>query len=456
MTAMDGPMIDQRERNVPVASPRTDRRLKVLLIAESCNPKMISVPLVGFSEAQALAKIADTHVVTHWRNGEDLTSVGWREGREFSTVDAEKPAKIAWWLGEKIAGRGKGWTLQTALFVPTYYYFEHLVWKAFGARLAAGEFDIVHRLTPLSPTAPSTLAARCKRIGVPFILGPLNGGVPWPRQFDSARRKEKEWLSYVRGAYQLMPAYRSTRGAAAAILVASRDTLKQMPPQYRRRCFYLPENAIDPNRFTLRRMHQAKRPIRVVFLGRLVPYKGADMLIEAVAPLAKEGSLVLDVIGDGPMMGELKELLVSLGSPENINLRGWVEHGKVQEWLAQADVFAFPSVREFGGAVALEAMAVGTVPIVLDYGGPAELVTEKTGFLVPMGNRQHIIQNFRTILADLALHPEKIEEKSQAALRRAREQFTWDSKARQTLEIYKWVLDPTLPRPSFPMPVPDL
>jgi starch synthase len=453
---MDGPMIDPTARTEPIASARTSRRLKVLLIAESCNPKMISVPLVGFSQAVALSELADTHVVTHWRNGEDLRSVGWREGEDFSTVDAEKPAKIAWWLGEKIAGRGKGWTLQTALFVPTYYYFEHLVWKAFGARIKAGEFDVVHRLTPLSPTAPSTLAAKCKSAGVPFILGPLNGGVPWPKQFDAARRKEKEWLSYVRGVYQLMPAYRSTRRDASAILVASRDTLKQMPPQYRRRCFYLPENAIDPNRFSLRRTHQAKRPIRVVFLGRLVPYKGPDMLLEAVAPLAKDGSVVLDLIGDGPMMGELKEQLVRLGSPPNINLRGWVEHSKVQEWLAQADVFAFPSVREFGGAVALEAMAVGTVPIVLDYGGPAELVTEKTGFLIPMGNRQQIIESFRTILTDLALNSQKIEEKSAAALRRAREQFTWESKALQTLEIYRWVLNPKLPKPMFAMPVPDL
>ncbi len=453
---MDGAMIEQDVRTVPATKAHTNRRLKVLLIAESCNPKMISVPLVGFSQAKALAELADTHVVTHWRNGEDLRSVGWREGIDFSTVDAEKPAKIAWWLGEKIAGRGKGWTLQTALFVPTYYYFEHLVWKAFGARLAAGEFDIVHRLTPLSPTAPSTLAAKCKSVGVPFILGPLNGGVPWPRQFDAARRKEKEWLSYVRGAYQLMPAYRSTRGDASAILVASRDTLKQMPQQYQKHCFYLPENAIDPQRFTLKRNHQAKRPIRVVFLGRLVPYKGADMLIEAVAPLAKEGAVILDMIGDGPMMGELKELLAKLGSPENINLRGWVAHDKVQDWLAQGDVFAFPSVREFGGAVALEAMAVGVVPIVLDYGGPAELVTEKTGFLVPMGNRQQIIQSFRTILADLATNPAKIEEKSHAAFRRAREQFTWAAKAKQTLEIYRWVLDQSLPRPQFAMPVPDL
>jgi glycosyltransferase involved in cell wall biosynthesis len=118
-------------------------------------------------------------------------------------------------------------------------------------------------------------------------------------------------------------------------------------------------------------------------------------------------------------------------------------------------VFAFPSVREFGGAVALEAMAVGAVPVVLDYGGPAELVTPRTGFLVPMGTREQIVERFRAVLADLAANPHKIEERSQAAVRRASLQFTWEEKARRTMEIYRWVMDPAGPRPMFAMPEPD-
>jgi hypothetical protein len=83
--------------------------------------------------------------------------------------------------------------------------------------LRAGEFSLVHRLTPLSPTLPSLLASRCKEIGVPFVWGPINGGVPWPAAFDRERRREREWLSYVRGAYRYLPGYRaSTRRCAAA------------------------------------------------------------------------------------------------------------------------------------------------------------------------------------------------------------------------------------------------
>jgi glycosyltransferase involved in cell wall biosynthesis len=444
--------------NAPINHPGSSRsrrgRPRVLLIAESCNPEMISVPLVGYCQARELSKLADTHVVTHPRNRPALERAGWREGEHFTTIDTERLTAFTWNLGETISGRGKGWTLQAALYTPTYFFFEHLLWERFGRRITDGEFDIVHRLVPLSPTIPSPIAAKCRRAGVPFVVGPLNGGVPWPRQFDAARRKEGEWLSYVRGAHRLLPGYLSMRRDASAMLIASRDTWAQVPRSFRDRCVYLPENGIDPERFSLRRTHRASRPLRVVFVGRLVPYKGADMLIEAVAPLVKAGAVVVDVIGDGPMMGELRQMVSKCGP--GIDLHGWVEHARVQEWLARADVLAFPSVREFGGAVVLEAMAVGCVPIVLDYGGPAELVTERSGFLVPMGDRQQIIERFRAVLADLAEHPETIESLSEGAYRRAREQFTWEIKARRTMQVYDWVLNPGSAKPRFEMPEPDL
>src|SRR5205823_221296 len=156
------------------------------------------------------------------------------------------------------------------------------------SRICGGEFDLVHRLTPLSPTIPSTLARKCARAGVPFVLGPLNGGLPWPEGFGGARRREREWLSYVREGYRLLPGYRATRQHAAAIISGSRSTYEQLSDNYKSKAVYIPENAVDPARFSRRVEGCVELPLRVAFVGRLVPYKGADMLLEAAAPLIRQ------------------------------------------------------------------------------------------------------------------------------------------------------------------------
>jgi glycosyltransferase involved in cell wall biosynthesis len=421
---------------------------RILLLAEACNPQWVSVPLVAWSQYQALSRRAPVHLVTQVRNRPALLEAGLAEERDFTAIDTECVARRANKLAAMFkGGTGKGWTTLTAINALSYPYFERLIWRQFSQRLRSGDFDIVHRVTPLSPTMPSSMAAHCRRLGIPFVLGPLNGGVPWPRQFDAARRREKEWLSYVRDAYRFLPGYHATRRNASAILIASRDTWRQMPRAYRNKCCYLPENAIDPAKFTKRRDRRAARPLRVIFIGRLVPYKGADMLVEAAAPLIRNGDLALQIIGDGPQMPELRSLITRENLDPATILRGWVEHANVQDHLADSDLFAFPSIREFGGAVALEAMAAGVPPIVVNYGGPAELVTPDTGFLIEMGTRPQIICRLRECLSDLAAHPEQIDARSAAAARRAHGQFTWDIKAQRTLDIYRWVMNPTLPRP---------
>lgn len=431
--------------------------MRVLLIAEACNPEWVSVPLEGWSHSRAIAALAEAHLVTQVRNRDAILRAGLVEHRDFTAIDSEAIAAPAYKLAERLrGGSGKGWTTIASISALTYPYFEHLVWRQFGRRIGGREFDIVHRLTPLSPTTPSLLAVRCREAGVPFVLGPLNGGVPWPKEFDAARRKEKEWLSYIRNAYKLMPGYHATRRAASALIVGSRDTWKLEPPGVRRKCVYIPENGIDPARFTRRRARPAARPICAIFVGRLVPYKGADMLIEAAAPLVRQRKLTVEIIGDGPQMQELRELVEREKLGSGVTLAGWVQHTQLRDRLLEANVFAFPSIREFGGAAALEAMAVGIVPIVVNYGGLGELVTDNTGFLVPIGSRRQIVCHFSELLDRLAHNPQQIDAKSDAAFRRAHRQFTWAAKARQVVEVYQWVLDPSGPKPDFGMPLPDL
>ena len=198
------------------------RAPKVLLIAEAANPEWASVPLVGWSLGQALRTHADTHLVTQVRNREAIERAGWREGSDFTSIDSEAVAAPVYRFGEKLRkATGLGWTATTAFSTLFYYHFEHLVWRCFGEAIQRREYDIVHRITPLTPTTPSPIARRCRAAGVPFVWGPLNGGVPWPREFRDVLRHEGEWLSYVRGLHRLLPGYRSTESCASAIIAGS-------------------------------------------------------------------------------------------------------------------------------------------------------------------------------------------------------------------------------------------
>jgi len=439
------------------AANQLPEKPRVLLIAEAANPEWSSIPLEGWSHARALAQIVDGHLVTQVRNRRAILDAGLVEGRDFTAIDSETAARPIYRLSNALrGGKGKGWTTITALSTFAYYYFEQLVWKQFGPQIAAREFQIVHRLTPLSPTTPSLLASRCRRVGVPFILGPLNGGLPWPRHLSGIRVAEHEWLSYVRWAHRFLPAYRSTRRDATAILIGSMATWEQMPEQYRDKCVYIPENAIDPERFPQTRTRCASRPIRLIFIGRLVPYKGADMALEAAAPLLRDGIMTLDILGEGPHRFVLERIVEQEGVGTSVVFHGEVKHQAVCQFLLNSDLLVFPSIREFGGAVVLEAMAVGSVPMIVNYGGPAELVTEKTGFRVELGNRSEIIRRLREALTRIAADPSTIDQKSQAAICRARGQFTWQAKAEQVWEVYRWVLGQRSDKPDFSMPLREL
>lgn len=428
----------------------THRKMRVLAIAEAANPAWVSVPLVGWSLASALREVADVHLVTHVRNRKDIERAGLVAGRDFTTIDSERVMHPLWRMGEVLrGGSGKGWTTSTAIAGLGYYYFEYLLWRQFERALLSGEYDLVHRITPLSPTIPSLLARKCRRAGIPFVLGPLNGGVAWPEGFGNARRQEREWLSYLRSAYKLMPGYRSTLQHASALLMGSLATQSEVPEEFQAKCIYLPENAIDPLRFSRKASGTSSAPLRACFVGRLVPYKGPDMLLEAAAPMMRENRLCLDIVGDGPMRPMLEDFAVREGITHAITFHGWVAHSNVQDIMCRSQVLAFPSIREFGGGVVLEAMALGIVPIVADYAGPGELVGAGTGYKIPFDKRQDVVRGFRETLERLALDSSPLAELAVAARQRVDEHYTWSAKAAQVKQVYQWVLGQRPVKPAF-------
>ena len=116
-----------------------------------------------------------------------------------------------------------------------------------------------------------------------MMIGPLNGGLPWPGSFPELRRCENEWLVPLRKFYKLLPYYRSTYKNIQAVLSGSQHTATEVPSYFRGRRYFMPENGVDPRRFPLADgWTEPSDRFRFITVGRLVPYKGLWLTLAAM------------------------------------------------------------------------------------------------------------------------------------------------------------------------------
>lgn len=414
------------------------KRLKVLLIIEQCNPDWPSVPLVGYRYYQEISQLTDVTLVTHDRNKIALEKR--QEHHNIVYISESSFIKSYYKWVEKVSAQGKiNWPLYNALAFPIYAEFDRKVYQKFKAPILAGEYDLVHAITPMIPRYPVKLVKFCDR--TPLLLGPVNGGVPFPKGFQAVARQENAYLNFLRvlGRY-LIPGYVQTYQKASKILAGSTYTLEMLQnlfslPDHRIELFY--ENGITSDFLTpvIRDHHEAR--VHLLFVGRLVPYKCADVVIEAIGYLVPSvrGRIHLTVVGDGPEKPILEQRVKALGIQNRVHFTGWVNQEQTADYYRKADVFCFPSIREFGGAVVLEAMACGLPCIVANNGGIGEYVTEKTGFRIEPISKEYLVQEM-TRHIQLLVEDENLRQRMATQSVDRAKAFEWAEKGKKMIEIY--------------------
>lgn len=432
-------------------APPSGTRLRALVLAELCNPEWVSGPLVGWNHALALSHDVDVHLVTHVKNRPGIERSSWPRDR-VTFIEMSKYEQLKMWMTSKVLGVDHTTQAFTAVSIPFYWRFEWLVWNKFGRALEAGEFDVVHRLTPVSPVVSSPIARRCARIGVPFVLGPINGGLPWPKGYANALHKEREFVSRLRTLYRYAPYLPSTWRNSAALLVASRTTWDEIPRSHHDRCYYVTENGIPASKVLATPRESPGKPLRAVFVGRLVPLKCVDVALRGAAPLIRAGDVVLDIVGDGSERAYLEGVAKEEGIADRTTFHGWLEHKDTMRVLSTGHVLLFPSIREFGGGVVVEAMSLGVVPVVMAYGGPAEIVDERSGYRLPLASSEDTAREITAILRRLIADTTLWQNLSDGSRGRVLDAFTWEAKARMSISVYEHILG-RAPRPTLGPPV---
>jgi glycosyltransferase involved in cell wall biosynthesis len=422
-----------------------NQKMKVLILAENCNPDWPSLPVVGYNSCRAVANYVETVIVTQIRNKPNIERQGIGKAKVIY-IDTEKIAAPIYKLAIALrGGNTTGWTIQMMMNYPSYLAFEWFTWNLLKEDLLNKSFDLVHRITPMSPTLPSPIALWSP---VPFILGPLNGNLPWPSQFLAEQTREKEWLSNLRNAYKFLPYYRSTYNRCAAILAAFDHTIADLPSHVIDKTINFPEVGIDPDLFNLP-VRQPRKQMTIIFAGRLVPYKLPEVVVRAFvnSPILQQHKLI--IIGEGPEGERLENIIQEHHLSDCVSMIGQKSQAQVGEFLRQADIFAFPSIRELGAGVVVEAMACGLACVVVDYGGPATLIDSNRGVKVPIGNINDLITNFTVELEKLVNDPQKVAKLGMSAHQHALNYYSWDAKAIKTVQIYDWILNKNQNRPNF-------
>jgi glycosyltransferase involved in cell wall biosynthesis len=422
-------------------------RQKVLVLAYYNNPFDVSGSLVAYREYEQLRKHFDTTLVTHARNASDLRKSGIPD-HETVYINVPILDRLHDLFLQKVLNNDYGSQKLTAFLIPYYIAYEFVIWARLRRDVKAGRFSLVHRLTPMSPVLASPLSWLMRNLKTPFSLGPINGGLPWPQGYTSAHR-EKESIRFLRGLYAYLPFSRSTFSKSKAVIVGSSYNYLTAGQRVEgNRLFFVQENGIPEKDVVTGRRYDDMPPVRVCFLGRLVPFKNCNIVIQSAAELIKQKKIQLEIIGDGWDRSNLEALTRDLELEKDVIFHGSVPHPKAMEILARTHIMAFPSIKELGGNVVVEAMARGVVPIIVRYGGPSDVVDEGCGIALALKNEPDTVQDLKKVLTELVDNPDRIRELGTAAYVKAGSTCTWEKKTELLAAVMNYAMG-VGPRPAF-------
>jgi glycosyltransferase involved in cell wall biosynthesis len=290
--------------------------------------------------------------------------------------------------------------------------------------------DVIHQPIPVAPRFPSVLYG----LGVPVVIGPLNGGMEYPPAF----RRTEPWISrvgiaiaglFVNVVNRALPGKRR----ADVILVANERTRLALPSGIRGKVIELVENGIDFGVWQRTSANVECATARFVFIGRLVDWKAVDIVIRALktVPMAE-----LEVIGDGPMLTAWRNLAEELGVLERVDFAGWLPQEACAARLQASLALVLPSIYECGGAVVLEAMAMGKPVIATRWGGPADYLDASCGILVEPDSYSGLVTGFAEAMQKLVDLPELVKFMGTRGRERAVADFDWRKKIEKVIHIY--------------------
>jgi glycosyltransferase involved in cell wall biosynthesis len=393
--------------------------MRILMSAFACGPNRGSEDGVGWHWAVEAAKLGHEVLV--------LTQTEVRAEIETELASGRLPPTLRF---EFFMPPWLDWLQRTGVtlkFEQLTWHLVHLVWQFLAYRyarkhLGAWRVEVVHHVTFGGIRHPTLMG----RLPIPLVLGPLGGGERAP----FALRRGFAWRAWlidlVRDLHTWLirfdPITRSACADALVIYVKTAQSREVLPA----RCHDKVDVRLEIGTREVAEMphldHRPGQPLKLLFAGRFLHWKGMHLGLMALAELFRRGvEARLTMVGQGPAEGVWRRLAADLGIDHTIDWQGWAPHDQLRKFYCGHHALLYPSLHDSSGNVVLESLNHGLPVVCLDLGGPAEMVDPSCGRLIATGGRSEAecAQALADALEELARSDDLLQQLSAGARARA-------------------------------------
>lgn len=320
-----------------------------------------------------------------------------------------------------------------------YFYFNYKSERLLRERIK--DYDVFHHVSPVAPRYPVSLGQYANK----FILGPIAGGLRAPESFRSEVEGSEEFFLKARNVDSLRfkadPTLRKTYESATKILVAGQYLESVIPARFHHKFKSFLDVGVDVNEFSFIQRTRGEGKLKLIYVGRVVPYKGLIYLLKALAALPQNIHRNIELVVVGDRAQTTYELDCYKFVEENylhnvVTFKGYVSKAIVNKLYDKSHIFCFPSLAEAGGTVVVEALSKGLPVIAANVGGPAESVNETCGYLVETYNPICFVEALKDAIEKFYYDATLISVLSKGARERAEKLYDWDARGKLMANIY--------------------
>jgi len=300
-------------------------------------------------------------------------------------------------------------------------------------------FDLFHHITYANDWMASFIGAL---LPVAYIRGPGGGAHRTPKGFAQEYTFGGRVWERVRALSQWLfrhdPIFVKGQTRASAILVCNQEAMSNLAVTWSQKAHLFPVSGVSTEDFApTTPIETQNKKFRVVSAGSLIRVKGFGLAVKAFKDFVdRHPESEFNIIGSGPEETRLRALIHQLKLDDKVQLIPQMPRDCLLDRIRCHDVFLFPSLRDGGGTVVIEAMAAGKPVVCLNIGGPGMNVTNECGIKITPKSPEETVHELTEALERLYVDKELRLRLGKAAQKRAKEMYHWDQLGKRLMRIY--------------------